>query len=467
MSVFNGKRLTNKTFKLDIGRMRQGWYSDQYFVNIEQMLTVLAAQGYRYSGKYPQLSNAALKDLDIGNMEVEMQVFTRRPERTIVVGMDKVLTMLRYCTGYWDDSGSFVESYQDLQVEALQEGAVVNYPPSNMPGDGNPQNVLPVMRVRGRYRDFALLETPILGTLSRGSRIATNVYQTIVAARGKPVFFFPARFDAHEVQAADGYAYDIAVQRFNHDYGQHAPSVVSTNAQGDWWGGKGGGTVPHAVIACFLGDTAEAMVTFASVLPLIVPRIALVDFNNDSVADSLHTLKAMFDRYRECVEAGAQDEAQRYVLTGVRLDTSSSVRDCNIAPLGDPQLDMGVTPRLVFTVRHALDTAWESWSDLPNAWRERAQQYCRNVKLAVSGGFNPKKTRLFEKLNVPVDYYGVGSSLMSNDSSNGTNTDFTADVVRVKIAGEWIDMAKVGRAPCDNPDLGPVDWSVWEQDDAV
>jgi nicotinic acid phosphoribosyltransferase len=48
--------------------------------------------------------------------------------------------------------------------------------------------------------------------------------------------------------------------------------------------------------------------------------------------------------------------------------------------------------------------------------------------------------------------YGIGSSLMSNDRR--TNTDFTADVVRIKLAdGRWHDMAKVGRAPADNPDL--------------
>jgi nicotinate phosphoribosyltransferase len=46
---------------------------------------------------------------------------------------------------------------------------------------------------------------------------------------------------------------------------------------------------------------------------------------------------------------------------------------------------------------------------------------------------------------------------MSNDEAMGTNTDFTADVVQVKINGDWIDMAKVGRTATDNPDLEPVD----------
>jgi len=113
---------------------------------------------------------------------------------------------------------------------------------------------------------------------------------------------------------------------------------------------------------------------------------------------------------------------------------------------------------LVWLVRQALDGAWESW-DLPPAWRERAAEYCRNVKIVATGGFDPVKIRRFEELAVPVDIYGVGSSLMSNDGHLGTNTDFTVDVVKVKIHGRWIDMAKVGRWASDNTDLEPVDLS--------
>ena len=69
----------------------------------------------------------------------------------------------------------------------------------------------------------------------------------------------------------------------------------------------------------------------------------------------------------------------------------------------------------------------------------------------VSGGFNPDKIRRFEKLDVPVDIYAVGSSLFDNHGP--TVTDFTADVVRVKINGNWVNLSKVGRQPCNNPDL--------------
>jgi nicotinate phosphoribosyltransferase len=164
----------------------------------------------------------------------------------------------------------------------------------------------------------------------------------------------------------------------------------------------------------------------------------------------------MFDRYRTACEEGQPETAEKYKLYGVRLDTSGTMRDVSVPPLGDKKLDNGVNPRLCWTVRQALDHAWQNWN-LPVDWYERAKTYCREVKIVVSGGFGPQKIKRFEELNVPVDIYGVGSSLMSNDDALGTNTDFTADVVRVKIDKEWIDMAKVGRASGNNSDLEPVD----------
>ncbi|MEN8098679.1 MAG: nicotinate phosphoribosyltransferase [Chloroflexota bacterium] len=448
MTIFNGSRLTNETFKLDIERMRRGWYSDKYFENITAMLEGVAVVGDWPIPTYARDVSETLDDLRLGDIEVELQLFTRRPGKTLVVGIDKALTMLRYCTGFWSGD-EYVERWQGLDVEAVHDGSVVEY-------DGNPRRIRPVMRVRGRYRDFALLETPMLGILGRASRIATNVYHTLRAARGKPVLFFPARFDVHEVQAADGYAYDIAVQRYAADMGERPGSFVSTDAQGEWWGGHGGGTVAHAAISCFLGDISSAMLAFARFIPAEVPRIALVDFENDSVLDSLRTLKAMFDMYRKAVDQGDADEAAKYVLFGVRLDTAGSLRDVNVPPLGKAELDLGVVPRLVFAVRESMDSAWKNW-DLPAEWQDRAREYCEATKIVVTGGFDPVKIRRFELLGVPVDIYGVGSSLMSNDKNAATNTDFTADVVRVKISGNWVDMAKVGRSRGENPELEQVD----------
>lgn len=447
MSIFDGKRLSQATFKLDAERMRAGWYSDKYFENIVGMLSILAQRGYGFSGYSSRLAAAGIDPsaLDIGNLEVEMQWFTRRSPFSLVAGVDKALAMLESCTGYIDQSGTFVNTYAALEVEAVHDGAIVRYA-------GDPLRVQPVLKVRGRYRDFALIETPTLGALTRATRIATNVYNVLGAARGKPVLFFPARFDAHEVQAADGYAYNIAVQRFNHDNGQDVGSFISTDAQGDWWGGLGGGTVAHAAIAAFLGDTVECMLAFAETRPVEIPRIALIDFDNDCVGTTLAVMDALFARYRELTMAGRHAEAQRYVLYGVRPDTSGTLRDVCVPPLGQKDLDMGVTPRLVFYLRQAIDEAWQRWP-LPAEWVEPAQQWCRAVKIVVTGGFGPQKIRRFEELGVPVDIYGVGSSLFSNSSEEGTNNDFTADIVRVKVGDAWHDLVKVGRRACDNPDL--------------
>jgi nicotinate phosphoribosyltransferase len=196
MSIFNDTRLTNNTFKLDIERMRRGWYTDKYFFNIAQTLQVLVESDYRFAGQSPGLNQLNLDPttLATGDIEGEMQLFTRRQPRALIAGVDKALSMLRHCTGYLTNDDEFVETWPHLRVEAVQDGVMIYY-------HGDPHQVQPVIRVRGRYRDFALLETPMLDALGRASRIATNVYNTLEAARGKPVLFFPARFDAHWVPA--------------------------------------------------------------------------------------------------------------------------------------------------------------------------------------------------------------------------------------------------------------------------
>lgn len=444
MTVFDRRRLPPSVFKLDVPRMRAGWYSDKYFITIARTLAELARQGYRFGGTAGDLSDldVDLRNVDVGSIEVEMQWFPRRRPSCVVVGVDKALAMLAECTGYEDEMLGFVNTYDRLEVWAVHDGSEAAF-------EGDVRNVTPVLKVRGRYRDFAVLETPTLGALTRGSRVATNVYEVMKAARGKQVIFFPARFDAHEVQAADGYAYSVAVQLFNQNYGKSLAAQVSTDAQGDWWGGAGGGTVAHAAIACFLGDTAEATMALAATIPPEVPRIALVDFRNDCVGTSLAVVRTLYEKYAALLRGGWAEEARKYKLYGVRPDTASDLRDVSVPPLGDRRLDCGVNPRLVFAIRAALDTAWSTW-DVPDAELAQARAYCRDVKIAVTGGFTPSRIREFEDLSVPADLYGVGSWLLSSCDTCGTSNDFTADVVQVKIDGRWYDLAKAGRRACDN-----------------
>jgi nicotinate phosphoribosyltransferase len=199
------------------------------------------------------------------------------------------------------------------------------------------------------------------------------------------------------------------------------------------------------------------MITFAETRDVRVPRIALVDFSNDCIGVSLRVMKAMFARYQACIEQGDTEQAARFRLYAVRPDTSASLRDIGIPPLGDPELDCGVNPRLVFALRRAIDEAYLGW-DLEPEWSARAREWCHQVKIVVTGGFSPAKIERFERLQVPADIYGVGSSLLESCARCGTNTDFTADVVRVQLADRWVDMAKVGRRSCDNADMEPIQW---------
>ncbi len=439
MTVFNGERLESELFQLDRERMAAGWYSDVYFRNIAGILEKLSKENYKF------------KDQDIGNIEVEMQVFPRRQPYCIVGGIDEALAILKVAAGYKNEAGEFINTANTLEVEACQDGEKAYY-------NGNPNNVEPVIKIRGRYRDFAILETPMLGSLTEASRIATNVYKVMVAARGKDILFFPARFAHYKLQALHGYAYSLGVNAYNDEYEANTGRYISTDEQGAWWGGKGGGTISHSYVASFLGDTTESMLQFCRLMPLEVNRIALVDFDNDCVNTSLSVLKAMFDKYLKLKKEAKEKEAKRYKLFGVRPDNSSHLRDESVEPLGKKELDNGVNSRLVFNIRKALDNAYENWDLLPSEV-EIAEKYCKDVKIIATGGFDPEKISCFESSQVPVDIYGVGSWLLSNCDEQGTKNDFTADVVKVKMDDQWVDMAKVGRSPADNGNLKQVDLS--------
>lgn len=452
MSIFDGRRLPADSLNLDWDGIRQGVYSDRYFWNGMAILSQLAREGYQFAGRSTTLERQEIRNyhhLLTGDMVVEMQWFPRRMPFTVVAGVDVAIAILQRCSGEWMAIPSCRRDR--LEILALHDGDLAPY-------EGNPLEITPVLKVRGRYRDFAILETPTLGVLTRASRIATNTYYLMQASRGKPVLFFPARFDLPATQAMDGYAYYIGVQRYNRDFGTQTAPFVSTPAQASLWGGQAGGTVAHALIACFLGDTTETMLQFARIMPPHVPRIALVDFHNDCVTTSVQVAKAFFERYRQAVEQGDAQGAQRYKLYGVRPDTGGELRDQSLHHLPDEPSLYGVSPILIRTLRDALNNAWKDW-DLPSEWRERAGEYCRHIKIVATGGFNAKRIQQFEQEGVPVDIYGVGSFFFSNSSVEGTVTDFTADVVRVKVGDSWVHLAKAGRRACDNPHLE----RVWEQ----
>ena len=340
-------RLPPEIFDLPVEKMRAGWYTDAYFNHARETLL--------RDGRHPR---------------VVMQVFQR--EHAWLGGMDEAIAILKLCANELDG----------LEVRALYDGDRI-------------EPLEPVLTIEGDYTTFAHLETPVLGTLARRTLITTNVVHVLQAANGKPIIFMPARHDHHRIQTGDGYAAYVAGQVVGAEIG------VTTNEQASWWGGRGFGTVPHALIAAYGGDSVLAARKFAEWAPDDMNVTVLVDFENDSVRTALDVARALGPR-----------------LWGVRLDTSEALVDRSLwEEMGDFK-PTGVNPRLVLKVREALD-------------REGFDA----VRIVVSGGFSVEKIREFEQDDVPVDAYGVGSSLI-----RGSN-DFTADIVIT----DGKPSAKVGR----------------------
>jgi nicotinate phosphoribosyltransferase len=276
----------------------------------------------------------------------------------------------------------------ELEVSALRDGDLVGA-------------WEPVVELTAPYRLVAHLESVYLGVLARRTLVASNVRRVVDAAGGKPVLFFADRFDHWATQGGDGYAAFVG-----------GAQGVATDAQAAWWGERGLGTIPHALIATFGGDTVAAVAAFARQFPG-VPLIALVDFDNDSVATSLACARAFGER-----------------LWGVRLDTSGTMVDRSLWSEMGEFAPTGVNRRLVEKVRQALDDGGFG-----------------HVRVIVSGGFTAERIAAFEATGVPVDSYAVGSSLLKGSA------DYTADVV----LREGRPCAKVGRVHRPSTRLQPVD----------
>jgi nicotinate phosphoribosyltransferase len=318
---------------------------------------------------------------------VTMQVFQK--ERSILGGIDEAIAILKLCCGRHTRDSGWENGWDELEVQALHEGDEI-------------ESFETVMTIEGSYALFAHLETVYLGSLARRSLIMRNVRDVVEAAGGKQILYMPARHDHWLVQTGDGWAAHVA-----------GAIGVSTDAQASWWGGRAVGTVPHGLIAAFGGDTVEAAKAFAERYSGEMNVTVLVDFDNDSVTTALQVADALGDR-----------------LWGVRLDTSERLVDRSLWQDMGEFKPTGVNEMLVRKARRALD----------DAGHER-------VRIVVSGGFTSDRIREFERKGVPVDSYGVGSSLL-----RGSN-DFTADVVLV----EGRPCAKVGRAYRPNPRLQPVE----------
>ena len=341
------KRLDPAAFGLPVEQIKQGFYTDAYFNRAREVL--------RKDDRSPNV----------------MMQFTGKDEGWLG-GIDEAIAILKLCADDWSA----------LTVNALYEG-------------DRYESWDTVLTIEGPYGSFGFLETLCLGALGRRTRICTNAKLICEAAHSKPVIFFGARDDVLWNQPGDGYSAIIG-----------GVKMVSTDAQGSLFGAKGVGTIPHALIAAFGGDTVKATKRFADTMEGI-DVIALVDYDNDSVKTSLDVARALEDR-----------------LWGVRLDTAEHMVDESVRSQMGGFKPTGVNANLVWNVRNALDA--EGFGD---------------VKIVVSGGFDAPRIAAFEEDGVPVDAYGVGAALFDG------RFDFTADIVQVNGKPE----AKAGRARRENP----------------
>jgi len=430
------ERLTPDVFRLPIEKIRAGYKSDIYFARTK---LILERDGRRDG--------------------VTMQIFQKHAD-AVIVGTDQTLAILHVGAGRYRDRARSLQLFErylaaerrlytawlalptldwsayepiarevyeiSRELASLWEPAWRELTVRSLFDGEIAAPYEPVMHIEGEYAAFAHLETLYLGALAEGTRVATNTRDVVAAANGKPVIMFGARHQTHEAQAGSGYAAYIG-----------GAIGVSTDEQGEWWGSKGLGTVPHALIAVYGGDTTVATLKFDEYINRSSDAVghltakgtpeghvnvtSLVDFQNDVVNTSLGVAHALGTR-----------------LWGVRVDTSESLVDRAIlreleerGGVAEGEL-RGVTPRLVELLRQALD-----------------RQGYPHVRIVASGGFDAEKIRRFETLGVPVDVYGVGSALV-----HGSGFDQTADIVRV----EGRPLAKVGRGYIDSARLHVVDW---------
>jgi nicotinate phosphoribosyltransferase len=354
-------RLSNRTFKFD-ERVKEGWFSAVYFLKTAEIIRQ----------KRPK-------------QQVTMQFFQRK--EAVLCGVDEAIALLH----------TFAAHPQQLKIWALNDG----------------DKIAPfetVLMVEGYYEDFGYLEGIIDGILARRTSVASNVYNVVQAAAGKPIIFMGDRDDHFSQQAGDGYAAYIG-----------GSAAQATHAMNEWWGMQGVGTMPHALIQLFGGDLLQACQAYLETYPSD-NLIALVDYHNDVINDSLLVARHLGDR-----------------LYGVRVDTAANMIDQyflnNQHEFGQEDL-RGTNVRLMQCLREHLDQAGFS-----------------QVKIIVSGGFDANKIRHFEQQKAPVDSYGVGSSLLK------VHIGFTGDCVRLN----GVEQAKKGRRYSFNPRLAPVAYPIEQQ----
>ncbi|MBN0919515.1 nicotinate phosphoribosyltransferase [[Mycoplasma] gypis] len=317
---------------------------------------------------------AKIAEKNFSDKIITLQFFQRQDDVKLC-GINEVLKLLKKYTD--------VSRYT---IKFLPEGSIVN-------------NKEVVLELIGQYHHFGIYEGMIDGILARQTSIATNAYRILKAANGKTVISMADRADHYRNQIADSYAIEVGGIK------NHATLASAKGAHS-----RAFGSMPHALIQMSGGDIVKACKLYNEMFPED-DLVALVDFHNDVITDSLLVLNEFKD-----------------TLKAVRVDTSKNMIDKMF--LQDSG-EFGVTPNQIKRLRQALD-----------------EHGGKHVKIYVSSGFNAEKIQKFEEQNAPVDGYGVGASLLK------LFINFSADAT--KLNNKLI--AKEGRGYSENKKLQLKTW---------
>lgn len=238
----------------------------------------------------------------------------------VLAGMEEVVYLLKYLP---------------VKVRALKEGTVF-YPYE------------PVMEIEGKYQDFCIFETALLGLICQSSGVATKAARFKKLSGERIVVSFGAR-RMHPVLAP-------MIERNAYIGGCDGVAVAKS---AEIIGEDPMGTMPHALIIC-MGSTVEALKAYDEIVEPKFKRVALIDTFLDEKFEALNAAESIGKK-----------------LFAVRLDTPSSRR--------------GNFYRILEEVRWELDL-----------------RGYKKVKLFVSGGIKEEDIPV---LNPLVDAYGIGTAI--------------------------------------------------------
>src|SRR2546422_10902069 len=237
---------------------------------------------------------------EIKNAETTDVYFTRTKEILEKEGLSDLHVTAEITTGSLPKNWEWGILAGVEEAAHLLEGVpidVLSFPEGSLFPSSDVEGVRePVMVLEGRYLDFCLYETPLLGFLCHASGITTMAARGRRAAGKKTLLSFGIR-RAHPALAP---IIDRSCYIGGFDEGS---SIVGAKLLGK----DPAGTMPHSLIIA-MGDQVRAWKGFKKHMPKKVPRIALVDTYYDEKTESILAAEEITD------------------LEGVRLDTPASRR---------------------------------------------------------------------------------------------------------------------------------------------